>query len=223
MLTLTKPFWNSKKHGCKGGCFSIWWRVPFAHPKSHSILSRTSKHEAWPHLREDRPCLPGQQQAIKRTGCQTRINLCPTLDSKSCATEATSSKSQLDQSIHWSNQLQYHGDIILLHTTSIPKDQYDQGPRHPGHMGGDTLGCRVGCRVLGVLYYKIQNQHGIFGCDHWAVCGIAPLWSLVKGDACEGVTWADSGSSCHPFILWTAFKCLHILVVDPVYLNVFGQ
>ena len=97
-----------------GGCHS------FAHAKSHSIISRTSKHEAWPHLREDRPCLPGQQaqqQAIKRTGCQTRINLCPTLDSKSCATEATSSKSQLDRSTHWTNQ--YHGDVILLHTTEV--------------------------------------------------------------------------------------------------------
>ena len=31
--------------------------------------------------------------------------------------------------------------------TSIPKDQNDQGSRHPGHMGGDTLGCRVGCLV----------------------------------------------------------------------------
>ena len=34
---------------------------------------------------------------------------------------------------------------VLIFTTSIPNDQYDQGPRHPSHMGGDTLGCRVGC------------------------------------------------------------------------------
>ena len=36
-------------------------------------------------------------------------------------------------------------DICL--DISIPKDQNDQGPRHPGHMEGDTLGCRVGCLV----------------------------------------------------------------------------
>ena len=39
---------------------------------------------------------------------------------------------------------------------SIPKDQNDQGPRHPGHMGGDTLGCRVGCS--GVQIYIMINS-----------------------------------------------------------------
>ena len=38
--------------------------------------------------------------------------------------------------------------IISRHAgISDPKDQADQGLRHPGHMGGDTLGCRVGSLV----------------------------------------------------------------------------
>ena len=38
--------------------------------------------------------------------------------------------------------------------SSIPKDQNDQGPRHPGHMGGDTLGCRVGCSGVQIYIMK---------------------------------------------------------------------
>ena len=30
---------------------------------------------------------------------------------------------------------------------SVLEDQADQVLRHPGHMGGDTLECRVGCLV----------------------------------------------------------------------------
>ena len=46
--------------------------------------------------------------------------------------------------------MEMHGES----ETSIPKDQNDQGPRHPGHMGGDTLGCRVGCS--GVQIYILD-------------------------------------------------------------------
>ena len=51
---------------------------------------------------------------------------------------------------------------------SIPKDQYDQGLRHPSHMGGDTLGCRVGCsgvQIYIMIKSKIQNQHGMDALD----------------------------------------------------------
>ena len=44
--------------------------------------------------------------------------------------------------------------------SSIPKDQNDQGPRHPGHMGEDTLGCRVGCSGVEMNVWKVSiNQH----------------------------------------------------------------
>ena len=52
--------------------------------------------------------------------------------------------------------------------SSIPKDQNDQGPRHPGHMGGDTLGCRVGCsgvQIYIMIKSKIQNQYGMDALD----------------------------------------------------------
>ena len=51
---------------------------------------------------------------------------------------------------------------------SIPKDQNDQGPQHPGHMGGDTLGCRVGCsgvQIYIMIKSKIQNQYGMDALD----------------------------------------------------------
>ena len=48
------------------------------------------------------------------------------------------------------------GNLVRV---SIPKDQYDQGPRHPSHMGEDTLGCRVGCSGVR-LHLKIAIGSG---------------------------------------------------------------
>ena len=45
---------------------------------------------------------------------------------------------------------------LMDYGSSIPKDQNDQGPRHPGHMGEDTLGCRVGCWVN--QFYIIKSK-----------------------------------------------------------------
>ena len=57
---------------------------------------------------------------------------------------------------------------LMDYGSSIPKDQNDQGPRHPGHMGGDTLGCRVGCsgvQIYIMIKSKIQNQYGMDALD----------------------------------------------------------